>query len=90
MERDIATLPYHSIYFFQPSILLGPRKEFRLGEKIGQGFMQLFSFLLMGSFRKFKPIQAADIASSMITAARKNIKGVYHYTYDDIIRNAIK
>ena len=34
-----------SVSIFQPSLLLGNRTEFRLGEKIGTFFMKLISFL---------------------------------------------
>jgi uncharacterized protein YbjT (DUF2867 family) len=84
IEEDIAALPFESIHIFRPSILLGKREEFRFGEKIGQGFMKAISFLLLGGWRKYRPIAAADVAKAMVAAANKEIAGVHMYEYDEM------
>ena len=66
---------FESVTVMQPSLLLGNRKEFRLGEKIGSFFMKLFSFLFIGSIKKYKPIQAEDVAKAMFSIAQKSHKG---------------
>ena len=84
IEEDITALPFESIHIFRPSILLGIREEFRFGEKIGQGFMKAISFLLLGGWRKYRPIAAADVAKAMVAAANKEIAGVHMYEYDEM------
>ncbi|WP_207513835.1 NAD(P)H-binding protein [Longitalea luteola] len=84
IEEDITALPFESIHIFRPSILLGKREEFRLGESIGKTVMNALSFLLIGGWRKYKPIHAADVASAMVAAANKEIAGVHMYEYDQI------
>jgi uncharacterized protein YbjT (DUF2867 family) len=66
MERDIVSLPYQKVALVRPSLLLGHRKEFRLGERIAQFFMVLFSFLMLGSLKKYRPIRDVNVAKAML------------------------
>jgi uncharacterized protein YbjT (DUF2867 family) len=84
IEEDITALPFESIHIFRPSLLLGKREEFRLGERIGGALIKATSFLLIGAWRKYKPIQAADVAKSMVAAANREIAGVHMYEYDEM------
>jgi hypothetical protein len=59
----------------QPSLLLGNRTEFRLGEKIGTFFMKMTSFLFVGSLKKYKPIESETVAKALFTIAQNNSKG---------------
>jgi len=82
VEDDIKLLPIPMIAIFRPSILLGNRNETRPGEKIGQVVMQAFSFLLTGSWRKYKPIHAREVALAMIKASHQHEEGIYLYEYN--------
>lgn len=84
IEEDITALPFESIHIFRPSILLGKREEFRPGENIGKAFIKSISFLLVGTWRKYRPIHAADVAKAMIVAANKEVAGVHMYEYDEM------
>jgi uncharacterized protein YbjT (DUF2867 family) len=84
IEEDIAALPFESIHIFRPALLLGKREEFRLGERIARAVVKATSFLLIGAWRKYKPIQAAEVAKSMVAAANREIAGVHQYEYDEI------
>jgi len=84
IEEDITALPFESIHIFRPSLLLGKREEFRLGERIGGVVMKALSFLLIGAWRKYRPMQAADVAKSMVAAANREIAGVHLYEYDEM------
>jgi hypothetical protein len=46
--------------------------------------MKAISFLLVGGWRKYKPIAAADVARSMVAAANKEVAGVHMYEYDEM------
>ena len=50
----------------RPSFLMGNRKEKRFGEKIGIFLFKLLSPLFLGPLKKMKPIQAENVAKSMI------------------------
>lgn len=75
---------FESVSVLQPSLLLGNRTEFRLGEKIGAFFMKLFSFLLIGNLKKYKPIKSEAVAKAMFTIAQKNYKGFHIIESDEI------
>lgn len=75
-EEAIKHLSFNSFYIFRPSLLLGDRKEFRLGEKIAQLVMKPFSAFMLGGLKKYKPIEALLIAKTMYKVAQKNAKGV--------------
>ncbi|NDP28092.1 MAG: NAD(P)H-binding protein [Flavobacterium sp.] len=85
IEDFLRKCSFESIVILRPSLLLGNRKEFRLGEKIGAFFMKLFSFIFVGKIKKYKPIQGEDVAKAMISIAQKNYKG-FHIIESDAIQ----
>ncbi|MFZ6050390.1 NAD(P)H-binding protein [Halocola ammonii] len=72
MEEAVKNSGIKSVQIFRPSLLLGDREEFRLGEKIGSIFMRIFSPLMFGSLKKYRPIKAADVAKAMLKASVSN------------------
>jgi len=75
---------FESVAVLQPSLLLGDRKEFRLGEKIGAFFMKILSFMFLGNLKKYKAIEAKTVAKAMLTIAQKNNSGFKIYESDVI------
>jgi uncharacterized protein YbjT (DUF2867 family) len=67
-ERDIRALPYQSVTIVRPSMLLGNRAEFRLGERIAQRL----GFLMPGGL---KPIHASSVASALVASAKDKRPG---------------
>jgi len=84
LENAIRSVGLHTVHIMQPSMLLGKRKEHRTGEGVLQGSMKLFSGLFFGGMRKYKAIHGKAIAAAMLNAAKKDDKGFFRYTYDDI------
>jgi uncharacterized protein YbjT (DUF2867 family) len=84
IEEDVTALPFESIHIFRPCILLGKRQEFRAGENVGKGFMKSISFLLLGAWRRYRAIPAANVAKAMVAAANKEEAGVHMYEYDEM------
>ena len=82
IESDIIKIGIKNTYIFRPSLLLGVRKENRVGEKIAQVIMPLFSFLLP---KKYRPIKSEYVAKSMINLSKTNINSIKIYHYEDII-----
>ncbi len=82
IENDIMKIGIKNTYIFRPSLLMGKRKEIRIGEKIAQIIMPLFSFLLPSHY---KPINAEDVAKSMISLSKKTINTTRIYHFKDII-----
>lgn len=72
-----------SVHIMRPSLLLGKRKEFRLGENIGKALMTSLSFLIP---EKYKAIHGRDVAKVMLALAKKNEEG--YFIHENIeIRN---
>jgi uncharacterized protein YbjT (DUF2867 family) len=81
-ETAIRKLPYQAIQIFRPSLLLGDRPAFRLGEKIAMLVAPLMPALLFGRLRRYRPIQAATVAQAMITIAHEAPRGPNVFEYD--------
>ena len=69
MENQLLALELPKIHFVQPSLILGARKEFRLGELLLKGIMKGLFFIWYGPLKEYNPIQAKDIAKAMIWLA---------------------
>ena len=82
VEDAVGTLNIQSISVFRPSFLLGERQENRSGEKIAKALSSSLSFLFPS---RYKPINAFDVARSMVSASVKNIPGFRIYQYNEMI-----
>jgi len=76
VEDAVKEVGLKSVHIMRPSVLMGERKELRLGEMIGKGVMSVFSFLIPA---KYKPIHGKDVAKVMLSVAKKNEKGFFVY-----------
>lgn len=74
-EDYIRELNYVSFSIFRPSMLLGNRTEFRLGETIGKIVMQGLSFMFIGKLKRYKAIHVNQVASAMIKHSTANKTG---------------
>ena len=83
IEKSILDLNLKSTSIFRPSLLLGKRKEKRLGEKIAQIIMPFFSFLMP---KNYKPIKADLVAKSMVNVSKSFKSGYKIYHYPEIIK----
>lgn len=68
-ERDIAAVGLPRNVFLRPSLLLGERQEHRAGERAGIVAGRLLGLLMVGPLRKYRPIDADDVAAVMVYAA---------------------
>lgn len=74
LEDALKKLNLNGLCIFQPSLLLGARQEFRLGEKIFENVQHLP--IWFGPLLKFKPIEAERVADAMVRAAHEKTTGV--------------
>jgi len=85
MESALQELGYSCIRILRPSLLLGLREEFRLGEKIGVILTPVIKPFLVGSLKKYAPVKADKVAQFMVKVAREEpISGVYIYESNQI------
>jgi len=83
-EQALRALSYHSLSIFRPSLLTGERKEKRPGERFTEQALDLFSFLLRGPLRVYRPVEAKDVAAAMVWVAVERPVGVNVYDADRI------
>jgi len=68
LESAVLALGYRSVTIARPSLLLGQRAEYRLGEQIAKRL----AFLVP---RKYKPIDAGAVAAALVRAAKEDVPG---------------
>ena len=76
-EEILKGLNFPRLSIIRPSLILGPRKKFRLGEFILQKLFKNLSFLFQGSLKQYRAIDAKDIAKAMINISKNDFKDVY-------------
>jgi uncharacterized protein YbjT (DUF2867 family) len=72
-ENAISEVGLPGTIFFRPSLLLGPRRENRIGEKLGIMLSKAVTPLLIGRLSKYRPIEADAVAAAMIYAANHDL-----------------
>jgi uncharacterized protein YbjT (DUF2867 family) len=85
LEQAVIKAGLSSTHIFQPSMLLGDRKENRLGERFFQNVFKLASGIFIGSLRKYRAIEGATVAAAMVNAAKENKQGNFFYVFDEMI-----
>jgi uncharacterized protein YbjT (DUF2867 family) len=88
MERALRKLNIPQIEIFRPSLLLGERKEHRTGEKLAQRLSPILNPLMVGPLKKYRAIEATDVARAMGSAVLNFNPGLYIYESDEIFRIA--
>ena len=78
VEDVIRTLGYRSVTIVRPSLLLGERAEFRLGERIAMLVADIVP-------KKYRPVEARDVAAELVDAARADTPG-FHVIENSEIR----
>ena len=76
-------IPMHT--YHQTSLLLGSREEFRLGEKIGVLLTPVLKPFLIGSLKKYRPVEAESVAHFMVKVAHEELVSGIHVYESDLI-----
>jgi uncharacterized protein YbjT (DUF2867 family) len=84
VERDVTALPFEGVALLRPSLLLGDRAERRPAEALWQRLMPLAAPLLVGPLRRYRALDAADVARAMVRLAREGFRGVRVLESDEI------
>jgi uncharacterized protein YbjT (DUF2867 family) len=71
MEQTVLQKYSGKTYFARPSLLLGDRKEFRLGERLAILFAPVISGFLIGNLEKYEPIKSSHVAQALVVVAAK-------------------
>ena len=86
IEDEVKKLDIITVQIFRPSLILGPRKEFRIGEIIGKGFMKIINPFMVGSLNKYRGIHASTIAEGMIYHLENSKTGLHIIESDRIAK----
>jgi uncharacterized protein YbjT (DUF2867 family) len=71
LEAAIRELPLWGIHIFEPSLLLGPRKEQRLAEQLAVRLTRGIAPFIRGKVvGKYRPVEAKNVAKTMIAVAQ--------------------
>lgn len=85
LEQELAKLPFRAVHILRPSLLLGKRDEFRLGEAIGMKVAPALDLLTLGKLRRYHSVHAQLVGRAMVAAARQGTAGVNIYEYRQIV-----
>lgn len=76
MEESLKSLQFPKLYIVRPSLILGTRDEFRLGEELGKMVGGFLSYFMFGGLKKYRAIEAKKVARAMIVLANSDKKEV--------------
>jgi uncharacterized protein YbjT (DUF2867 family) len=82
-EADLRSLGLPGLALFRPSLLRGPRDEFRLGEELGNAAMHLFGALIPA---RYKAVSDLELARAMLAVTAAGLTGVRVIESDEIRR----
>ena len=82
LEKSIQTLPFDIISILRPGLLAGDRIQNRPGEKIS--FFILNALNKLGLFKRYRPIQATQVAKAMNMASKQTKSCTY--TLDEVFK----
>lgn len=69
VEEDLKVIPFDYLGIMQPSLLLGERSEFRIGEEVAKIVTKPLVWFKL--FKKFRPIYDHQVAKAMVDHANQ-------------------
>ncbi len=86
VEEAVAHYDFDTFHIFRPSLLLGKRRENRLGERFAMQMSKLLSFVLVGPLKMYRPVEAEAVAFAMVEIAKEGWQG-RHVFSSEMIRS---
>lgn len=84
IEQEIIKLDFDQTSIFRPSFLDGEREKIRLRERAGIFFVNIFSPLLIGKFKKCRAISADAVAGAMLEMSKNQKEKIKIFESDQI------
>jgi uncharacterized protein YbjT (DUF2867 family) len=82
LEQKIKYLPFKRISIFQPSLLLGQRENFRVGEKVAS--LVMTALCLVPWLRRFRPITGKQVAAKMLHTSQQPGRSIEFFRLDEL------
>ncbi|RYG05736.1 MAG: NAD-dependent epimerase/dehydratase family protein [Chitinophagaceae bacterium] len=89
-EDALKAIGLEALHIYQPSLLMGKRKENRLMEKVAQAVMPVLSIFLLGNLKKYKPVSGEKVAQRMVLDGKSDVKGVFVHQYADLNQSQVR
>jgi uncharacterized protein YbjT (DUF2867 family) len=77
VETALREMGFDALHLFRPSMLLGNRKEFRFGEKVGIFLFKLLDPIMRGPLEKYRASHSDIVAQQMIEKALTITEGTH-------------
>ncbi|MGE7977288.1 NAD-dependent epimerase/dehydratase family protein [Psychrobacillus sp. NPDC093200] len=65
LEEELIELNMPSLSIFKPSLIIGGREEFRLGERVSEGLFKVLNPVFVGPLKKMRAIHGRQLAYAM-------------------------
>jgi len=75
-EAAVSAIGFKTVVILRPSFLLGTRTRHRKGESMALSVGQVIRPLLIGSLRKYAPVDAAAVARTLVQTAASAPAGI--------------
>jgi uncharacterized protein YbjT (DUF2867 family) len=75
-ELAVQGLPFERVVIVRPSLLLGGRAEFRLGERVAEIVSRPLAPLLRGPLARYRPVEAWTVAAALVRLALDERPGI--------------
>jgi uncharacterized protein YbjT (DUF2867 family) len=82
LEVKVGALGFNRISIFQPSLLLGDRRHFRLGERIAAYILPVICSISL--LRRYRPITSNEVAKKMVLVSQEAGKRLEIFKLDEI------
>ncbi len=76
LEDEVKALGFESLHIYRPSLLLGEREEFRLGEALSIKAYRGLQFLYPKFLNAYRPIEVEDLARFIVLQILTNHSGL--------------
>ena len=84
VEEGLKEIGFPKLHIFRPSVLTGDREESRPSEKMSATMGNILKPVLVGGFKKYRPISGRVVAKTMYEIAKKDRDGVHVYESNQI------
>lgn len=71
IENHLREIQFLTLGVVRPSLIIGERTEVRKGERIGQGLMKTINPYLPGPLKKFRGVEAIEVAKILLSLGKK-------------------
>lgn len=89
VERELGKIGFHRLDILRPGLLRGPRGgDRRQAERLGIALSPLLNLALHGKYRRYRAIDASEVAHAALALARKPTRAKLIHEYDALHREA--